>query len=102
LRPAQANSSWDPITKIPNKKKSQVEWLKCTCLASETLSSNPSVTKKKKKKTFLALDLNSSGVVLVNLNFFHIYCLLLVSCLVMCSECFLSQRPSDHSFDEVG
>jgi hypothetical protein len=41
-KPAQANSSEDPISKIPVTK---VEWLKV-----KTLSSSPSTLKKKKKK----------------------------------------------------
>jgi hypothetical protein len=41
-KPPQANSSRDPILKIPNTKKELVEWLKVW-----TLSSNPSTTRKK-------------------------------------------------------
>jgi hypothetical protein len=40
LKPAQANSSRDPISKIPITKR-LVEWLKV-----QALSSNPSTTKK--------------------------------------------------------
>jgi hypothetical protein len=43
LKPAQANSSQDPISKKFFTKK-MVQWLKV-----EALSSNPSTTKKKKK-----------------------------------------------------
>jgi hypothetical protein len=51
-KPAQANSSWDPISKKPNIRKG---WRvgsssKSACLAKyETVSSNPSATKKKEK-----------------------------------------------------
>jgi hypothetical protein len=44
LKPARANSSRDSISKIPITKKGLVEWLKV-----KTLSSNPSLQKKKKK-----------------------------------------------------
>jgi hypothetical protein len=43
LKPAQANSSQDPILKKPITKKGLVEWLKV-----KTLSSNHSLPKKKK------------------------------------------------------
>jgi hypothetical protein len=52
-RPAQTNSSQDPISKIPNRKKraggvdQEVEHLPSKC---EILSSNPSIKKKKKEK----------------------------------------------------
>jgi hypothetical protein len=46
-KPAQANSSQDPISKKPFTKKGLVEWLKV-----KVLSSNPS-TAKKKKRVFL-------------------------------------------------
>jgi hypothetical protein len=60
LKPAQANSSWDPIMEIPNTHtqthtdthtKSWQECLKWKNLAnvSEALSSNPSTTQKREK-----------------------------------------------------
>jgi hypothetical protein len=42
-KPAQANSSGDPIWKNPSQKIGLVEWLK-----EKALSSNPSIKKKKK------------------------------------------------------
>jgi hypothetical protein len=47
LKPVQAKSSQDTISKIPITKRAGglVEWLKV-----KALSSNPSTTKKKKKK----------------------------------------------------
>jgi hypothetical protein len=44
-KPAQANSSRDPISKKPFTKIELVEWLKV-----KALSSSPSTTKKKRKK----------------------------------------------------
>jgi hypothetical protein len=44
LKPAQANSSRDPILKNPSQKIGVVEWLKV-----KALSSNPSTAKKKKR-----------------------------------------------------
>jgi hypothetical protein len=41
-RPAQANSSQDPISKKPNTKQRLVEWLKV-----KALSLNPSIAKRK-------------------------------------------------------
>jgi hypothetical protein len=51
-KPAQVNSSGDPISKIPTQNSTSgmaqvVEHLQTKC---EALSSNPSATKKKKKK----------------------------------------------------
>jgi hypothetical protein len=51
LRPAWANSSQDPISKITREKRAEgvaqvVECLLCKCFA---LGLNPSPTKKKKK-----------------------------------------------------
>jgi hypothetical protein len=43
-KPAQENSSQDPITKKSHHKKGLVEWLKVA------LNSSPSTTQKKKKK----------------------------------------------------
>jgi hypothetical protein len=52
LRPAQANTSQDPMSKITRAKRTRgvaqvVECLLCKCKA---LSTNPSPTKKKRKK----------------------------------------------------
>jgi hypothetical protein len=44
LKPAQANSSQDPISKKPSQKIGLVEWLKV-----KALSSSASPTKKEKK-----------------------------------------------------
>jgi hypothetical protein len=44
LKPAQANSSQDPILKNPSQNIGLVEWLKV-----KALSSSPSTAKRKKK-----------------------------------------------------
>jgi hypothetical protein len=48
----QANSSQDPISKIPNTKRANRVAQVTECLPSkhEALSTNPSITKKKKKE----------------------------------------------------
>jgi hypothetical protein len=51
-RPAQANSSRDPISKIPNTKKGcwRAQVVECLPSKCEALSSKPHTIKKKKKK----------------------------------------------------
>jgi hypothetical protein len=49
LKPAQANSSGDPISKNPSQKIGLVEWFKV-----KALSSSPNTKKKKKNKIVCA------------------------------------------------
>jgi hypothetical protein len=56
-KPTWTNSLQDPISKKPITKRGLVEWLKV-----EALSSNPSATKKKKKKQACTPQTAAQGI----------------------------------------
>jgi hypothetical protein len=66
LKPAQANSSGDPISKNTHHKKGLVEWLKV-----KALSANLSTAKKKKKTNFHQTDGCSQNFTTNHSNFVY-------------------------------